>query len=132
MAANGIPQNFSSEMADDPVGPVFVDDEGCVCALQEALETEAWRCTYSEATYGGQAGKWFFAMEQNNPESLHAPMNLDSNPAIVNQSYTIVGEGQDATFRNITSPFNETTDAIDEACSGRNDTTNLQPSTTSQ
>ena len=120
MAANRIPQNSS---AFQPQGPNFIDEEGCRCALQEELGTEAWRCTTNMTNvYSGQTGKWFFAVNQNNPASLHDSPNSDSNPPNVTSSYFIEGEGRAAGFVVITTPFDEDTDPEDAKCSGKNDT----------
>lgn len=106
-----------------PTGPVFTDDGGCRCALQEALGKDSWRCIANTTSdiYSGQTGKWFFAVNQTDPTSLQEPFNSDSNPPDVNASYVIQNEGQNAEFVVIT-PQNETTDLGDVICSGKNDT----------
>ena len=97
-----------------PLGPIFVDEDACLCALLQELETEAWKCTrnMTNDVYSGQTGMWFFATNQTDPASLHAPPNSDRNPPNVTTSYFIDGEGQDAKF----VAFNE------DFCSGVNDT----------
>lgn len=106
-----------------PTGPLFVDDGGCRCALQEALGKDSWRCIANTTSniYSGQTGRWFFAVDQADPGSLQELPNSDSNPPDVGTSYIIDGVGQNAEFVVITQQ-NETTDFQDTTCSGKNDT----------
>lgn len=123
MAAEGSDEFSLGVTEAQPKGPIFADEGGCRCALQEALAKESWRCIANTTSniYSGQTGKWFFAVNQASPASLQEPKNSDSNPPDVGTSYVIEGEGQNAEFVVITSK-NETTDLGDMICSGKNDT----------
>ena len=123
MAPGGI-DDFSSDITEtQPTGPLFADDGQCRCALQEALNTEAWRCIANATSniYTGQTGKWFLAANQTNPKSLQEPANSGNNPPDIGTSYIIEGEGQDAKFVVVT-PQNQGMDLGDITCSGKNDT----------
>ena len=91
MAAAGSSEFSSSLKANKPKGPVFVDDGGCLCALQNQLHTDAWRCLANtpENLYDGQDGKWFYAVDQSNPDSVTEPENSDSNPPDLSSAYEI-------------------------------------------
>lgn len=118
------PGDFPSGLTNiQPKGPLFADDGGCRCALQEALDRESWRCIANTTIdiYSGQTGKWFFAVNQTNPASLHDLPNSDTNPPNVGTSYFVQGQGQSAEFVVVTLK-NETTDLEDMTCSGKNDT----------
>ena len=120
----GLWQNISSNATvPQPTGPTLIDNGGCRCALQEELNTEAWRCIANPTTdiYSGQTGKWFFAANQSDSASLHDSPNSDSNPPNVTTSYDIEGVGQNAEFV-VTPSFNETMDLGDVICTGKNDT----------
>lgn len=135
MAAVGLGNFSSGATGNQPHGPIFADDEDCMCALQEALGKDSWRCVANETSniYSGQTGKWFLAVNQSNPASLQESPNSDSNPPDVDTSYVIKGEGQNAKFQKITSQNrtaeldeitspNGTAELGDMACSGKNDT----------
>lgn len=131
MAAEVLPQNFSLDtITTQPVGPIFIDDEECTCALQEALGTEAWRCVTNSTSevYSGQTGKWFFAINQTDIASLRDSPNSDSNPPNTSMSYVIEGEGRNAKFKEMnsssitTDSSNITTDLGYVRCSGNNNT----------
>lgn len=113
----------SSIVEAQPKGPTFIDDGGCRCALQEELNTEAWRCTANptDNIYSGHAGKWFFAVSQTNHNSLKDSPNSDTNPPNLTRSYIIKGNGQHAKFAVMT-PSDEATEIGDATCSGKNDT----------
>lgn len=123
MAAEaGSHDSSSTDMQILPQGPLFIDDGGCICALQEELGKEAWRCVANSTTiYFGQTGKWFFAVNQSNPASLRELPNSASNPPNLATSYIIQGEGQNEGFVD-SSLENEDTDLEDLTCSGENDT----------
>lgn len=91
MAAAGSTAFSSTLEANKPRGPVFVDDGGCLCALQERLDEEAWRCLANtpDNLYDGQDGKWFYAIDQSNTASLTEPANSDSNPPDTDKAYEI-------------------------------------------
>ena len=103
-----------------PLGPIFIDENACECALLQKVETEVWRCTPNTTTniYSGQTGMWFFAINKTDPASLHDSPNSDRNPPNVTTSYIIEGEGQDAKF----VAFNSSETYDDDFCSGVNDT----------
>ena len=124
MAAEAGSNHFSSNLTQlAPQGPLFIDDEKCTCALQEEIGKEAWRCIANSTAniYSGQTGKWFFALNQSNPESLRALPNSASNPPDVATSYIIQSEGQNEKFEEITRE-NQPPDPDDQDCSGKNDT----------
>ena len=124
MAEDGLSQNISSNLMDiQPKGPTLIDDEECKCALQEELDTEAWRCiaNVNDNIYSGQTGKWFFAVNKTNRNSLKDSPNSDINPPDLTRPYIIKGNGQDAEFAVIT-PSDEAADLEDATCSGRNNT----------
>ena len=124
MAEDGLSQNISSStMEGQPKGPMLIDEGGCRCALQEELDTEAWRCiaNTTDNIYSGQTGKWFFAVDKTNRHSLKDSPNSDTNPPNLTRSYMIKGDGQDREFAVIT-PSDEAADLEDATCSGRNDT----------
>ena len=124
MAEDGLPQDTSSSMMDiQPKGPTLIDDGGCRCALQEELDTEAWRCiaNMTDNIYSGQMGKWFFAVHKTDRNSLKDSPNSNRNPPNLTRPYIIKGNGQDAEFAGIT-PSDEAADLEDATCSGRNDT----------
>ncbi|KAL9066079.1 MAG: hypothetical protein Q9161_007804 [Pseudevernia consocians] len=122
MAAQGSDEFASGITETQPTGPLFVDNGGCRCALQETLGKESWRCIANTTSniYSGQTGRWFFAADQDDPASLQELPNSDSNPPNLGTSYVIEGEGQNAEFVLITSK-NETTDLGDITCSAKND-----------
>ena len=105
------------------IGPLFADDRGCRCALQEELGKESWRCIANVTSniYSGQSGKWLFAVNQSNTASLHEPINSDSNPPDVGSQYIIDDAEKNATFVQ-SKPQNEVSDLPDMICSGINDT----------
>ena len=127
--------------ASEPTGPFFVDTGACRCALQEELSGEAWRCVGNgtEDLYSGQAGKWFWALE-NNTFSLRDPVYSDSNPpntttAYINLNGQFVPVPAKTTSNGdpTTSPTilpvddriaasNIITFAQDQQCTGKNDT----------
>ena len=80
--------------------PTLIDDGGCRCALQEELDTEAWRCiaNMTDNIYSGQMGKWFFAVNKTDRNSLKDSPNSDRNPPNLTLPYIIKGNGQDAEF----------------------------------
>ena len=126
MEPENSPQSLSSNLtSDQPRGPVFFDDELCECALQEELGKQAWKCFTNgtaDQIYVGQAGKWFFAVNQTNATLLRDPINSDSNPPDLSVPYIIEGQGPSATFVKMTSK-NDTKDPDDDAsCTGKNDT----------
>ena len=124
MAEDGLSQNTSSNMMEiQPKGPTLIDDGGCRCALQEELDTEAWRCiaNTTDNIYSGHTGKWFFAVNKANRNSLKDSPNSDINPPNLTRSYIIKGNGQDTEFA-VNTPSDEATDIQDATCSGRNDT----------
>ena len=124
MAEDGLFQNTSSSLLELlPKGPTLIDDDGCRCALQEELHTEAWRCIadLTDNIYSGQTGKWFFAVNKTNRNSLKDSPNSDKNPPNLTRPYIIKGNGQDAKFAVI-APSDEAADLEDASCSGRNDT----------
>ena len=124
MAEDGLSRNKSSSIMDgQPKGPTLIDDEGCRCALQEELDTEAWRCiaNTTDNIYSGQTGKWFFAVNKTDRNSLKDSPKSNINPPTLTTSYIIKGNGQDAEFAVIT-PSDEAADFKDATCSGRNDT----------
>lgn len=123
MAAEGSNDFFSGVTDTQPKGPLFADDGGCRCALQEALDRESWRCIANTTSniYSGQTGKWFLAVNQANPASLQESTNSDSNPPNVSTPYVIRGEGQNPEFVDISSTT-DTTALGDMTCSGKNDT----------
>ena len=116
--------DFASGVTEtQPTGPLFADDKGCRCALQEELGKESWRCIANTTSniYSGQSGKWLFAVNQSNTASLHKPINSDSNPPNVGTLYVIEDAGPNAKFA-LSTPQNEISDLEDMSCSGRNDT----------
>ena len=123
MAEHGLSHNISlSELEDLPIGPTFIDDEECICTLQEKLNIEVWRCIDSPIDNISEwTGKWFFAVNQTDSVSLRDPLNSDRNPPNLTTSYVIEGDGQNAKFALITSSDN-TTDFDDSTCSGKKDT----------
>lgn len=120
MAEDGLSQNISSTI---PKGPTLIDDAGCRCALQEELDTEAWRCILYpfDNIYSGQDGKWFFAVNKTNRHSLNDSPNSDKNPPNLTRSYIIKENGRDREFAVVT-PSDEYADSDVATCSGRNDT----------
>ena len=124
MAEDGLSQDpFPRLMELQPKGPTFIDDEECRCALQEKLDTEAWRCIddWSHNIYVGQTGKWFIALNKTNRDSLKDSPSSNINPPNLTRSYIIKGNGQDAEFE-ATTPSDEAADLDDAICSGKNDT----------
>ena len=127
--------------ASEPKGPFFVDTGACRCALQEELSGEAWRCigNATEDLYSGEAGKWFWALE-NNTSSLKDPVYSDSNPPNTTTGYIDLNGHFVPLIANTTSnedsitgsnnlpaddsimPSNTTTFAQDQQCTGKNDT----------
>lgn len=127
--------------ASEPTGPFFVDTGACRCALQEELSGDAWRCVGNgtEDLYSGQAGKWFWARE-NNTSSLRDPLYSDSNPpntitAYINLNGQLVpfpanttSNGDSSAGPNLvpvedkTAASNVTSFAQDQRCTGNNDT----------
>ena len=127
--------------ASEPTGPFFVDTGACRCALQEELSGEAWRCIANgtEDVYSGEAGKWFWALE-NNTSTLRDPVYSDSNPPNTTTAYinlngqfvpllaNITSNEDSTTGSNITpvngkiAASNITTSAQDQQCTGKNDT----------
>ncbi len=127
--------------ASEPTGPFFVDTGACRCALQEELSGEAWRCVGNgtEDLYSGEAGKWFWALE-NNTSSLRDPVYSDSNApntttAYINLNGQFVPFVANTTSNDNSTPgsniapvddriaaSNTTTFAQDQQCTGKNDT----------
>lgn len=125
MAAEGLDDSIFNvtEARSQSFGPLFADDEECMCALQFELGKEAWRClaNFTSNIYSGQTGKWFFAVNQANPASLQKPINSDSNPPDVGTAYVIQGDGHNGEFVDIT--HEKPSIALgDMTCSGNNDT----------
>ena len=122
MATESEWQEFTEFTDFQPKGPIFIDDEGCRCALQEELGTAAWRCTDSpddDDIYSGERGKWFFATNQTDPASLQALPNSERNPPVLHPSYVLSEEGQTTTFEVIDPSYEFS--SLD-SCTGRNDT----------
>lgn len=122
--AAGVSNEFASGVAElQLTGPLFADDKGCRCALQEELGKESWRCIANATSniYSGQSGKWLFAVNQSNTASLHEPINSDSNPPDVGTLYVIDDAEQNAKFV-LSTPQNEVSDLPDMICSGKNAT----------
>lgn len=122
MAAAGS-KEFTSTLQDNkPRGPFFIDTGGCACALQEQLDTEAWRCLANtpEGIYDGQDGKWFRAVDQENPASLTGPANSDSNPPDTAKAYQIK-DGQWWSFPS-NGEGGVPGNVQDVTCTGRNQT----------
>lgn len=114
----------SSLAAGLPTGPFFIDDHSCRCALQDALDKEAWRCIHNVTVniYRGQTGKWFFASEQNNSKSLEEPPASNNNPPDTSTPYAIVtSDNQTRGFQTFADATGSN-DAQDAVCSGKNDT----------
>lgn len=109
--------------ASEPTGPFFVDTGACRCALQEELSGEAWRCigNATEDLYAGEAGKWFWALE-NNTSSLRDPVYSDSNPPNTTTTYINLNGQFVPLIANDTSNEDTTTLAQDQRCTGKNDT----------
>lgn len=124
--------------ASEPTGPFFVDTGACRCALQEELSGEAWRCVgnVTEDMYFGQAGKWFWALE-NNTSSLRDPVYSDSNPPNITTAYINLNSQFVPLIANTTSDEVSTTGsniapvddsnntaafAQNQQCTGKNDT----------
>ena len=123
MAVGGS-DDFASGVAENqPTGPLFADDKGCRCALQEELGKESWRCIANATSniYSGQSGKWLFAVNQSDTASLHDPINSNSNPPDADILYVIDDTEQNAKFV-LSTPQNEISDLPDMICSGKNDT----------
>lgn len=117
------PAAGSSEFTDKveaakPKGPFFIDDGGCGCALQDKLEKDAWRCmaNATQSPYEGDTGKWFYAVNQADPESLTAPVNSNSNPPDTSLAYEI-REGQFWSY-----PEDDLSTRQDVICTGENAT----------
>lgn len=127
--------------ASEPTGPFFIDTGACRCALQEELSGEAWRCI-GNATgdlYAGEAGLWFWALE-NNTSSLSEPLYSDSNPPNTTTAYFDLNDQFVPLIANTTSnedsstasdiipvdnrsaASNIATSAQDQQCTGINDT----------
>ena len=140
-SAAGSPFFAEALQVSEPNGPFFIDTGACRCALQEELSGEAWRCI-GNATgdlYTGEAGKWFWALE-NNTSSLKDPVYSDSNPPNTTIAYidlngqfvplianTTSNEEPAIGFNNpsvddISVASNTTTFAQDQQCTGKNDT----------
>ena len=117
---------FSGALKDvQPKGPFFIDTVGCGCALQEKLNSEAWRCiaNVTQDAYDGDNGKWYYAVNQADPGSLQAPENSNSNPPDTATVYYI----QNGNFSKIsdTNPVDVNSnvqDIQDFACTGVNQT----------
>ena len=124
--------------ASEPTGPFFVDTGACRCALQEELSGEAWRCigNGTEDMYSGQAGKWFWALE-NNTSSLRDPVYSDSNPPNTTTAYINLNgqfvpltantaSDEDSTTGSNIAPVNDSNNtaafAKNQQCTGKNDT----------
>lgn len=123
MAVGGSNDFTSGVTENQPTGPLFADDKGCRCALQEELGKESWRCIANATSniYLGQSGKWLFAVNQSDTASLHEPINSNSNPPDLDILYVIDDTGQNANFV-LSTPQNANSDLSDLICSGRNDT----------
>ena len=122
MAAAGSNLFSSSLQANQPRGPFIIDTGGCECALQEQLSTEAWRCLGNtpQNIYDGQDGKWFFALDQSNTNSLREPVSSDSNPPDPEQAYEIKN-GHWYSFPD-DGDNGVTGNVQDKSCTGRNQT----------
>ena len=124
MAENDLSQNASSVIDQNhPIGPIFIDDDRCRCALQTRLSTEAWRCLddWSSNLYSGDTGKWFFAVNPTDVASLRDPLNSDRDPPNLTESYRIDHHGQNAHFVSMNTS-DEDVGGMDKYCTGKNDT----------
>ena len=108
--------------ANKPRGPFFIDTGGCECALQDKDSEEAWRCLANtpENIYEGDDGKWFYAVDQANSDSLTEPENSDSNPPDTAKAYEIKN-GEWWTFPS-DADDGVTGNIQDQFCTGLNQT----------
>ena len=122
MAAEGSKEFTSTLRNNQPKGPFIVDTGGCACALQEQLNTDAWRCLANnpDGIYQGQDGKWFYAVNQGNPASMTDAPNSDSNPPDTATAYEIQ-DGQWYLYPD-DSDDRDTRRIRDITCTGQNQT----------
>ena len=122
MAAAGSTEFTNALDQNKPRGPFFIDSAGCECALQEKLSIPAWRCITNvpENLYDGDDGKWFYAVDDSNNDSVTEPENSDSNPPNLSKAYEIKSnefwtfptDGDDGVTGNVQ----------DVVCTGQNQT----------
>ena len=118
MAAEGSQLFASNLAASEPNGPFFIDTGGCICALEEKLSEDAWRCmgNATEGLYSGDSGIWFYASNKDKSSSLKGPPNSDSNPPDTSTQYMILDNQFESFAETATSG------AQDLICTSNNDT----------
>ena len=109
-------------------GPVFLDDNGCVCAFQGAPNgtstKPAWRCQGNQGKqnaemYNGTSGKWFVPKV---PADLPSMIPYDnSNPPDLSTPY--IYDNKTSLLVPIAAGNGASLSAYDAACTGINETT---------
>lgn len=119
-----------------PLGPDFIDQEGCRCALQTSIRydpssqkdgTEAWRClgNINEDIYTGNSGKWFLPSSTSSSADLSEPETWAGNPPDLSQTYVVMDSTPTAyDYYNSSDPSQLS--SIDLDCTGQNNTSRSQ------
>ena len=107
------------------LGPLYLDDGGCLCALQSAPDSStAWRClgNHTQEIYGGTSGKWF-AVADAQAQWQGLALNDTSNPPELDSPLAqSANSSSDQPLVPLASVAANPLDVYDGACSGRNQT----------
>ncbi|KAF7560616.1 hypothetical protein G7046_g3524 [Stylonectria norvegica] len=108
---------------DAPTGPVFLDTQACLCALQKQPESTskkiAWQCIGNQTlgVYDTTQGKWFNA--QHDSGAVDLPVNDDSNGPNTNKSQ--IWDSGSRSLKPL--PSNNDLAIWEKVCTGVNHTT---------
>lgn len=110
-----------------PLGPSFVDDGGCLCALRNTPDGQstAWRCfgNHTLLAYQGGSGKWF-AVGDAKASWKGLPSNDSSNPPQLSPALVLPPSSNNNQAPVPLAPMDTVQpnplNVHDQACSGKN------------
>ena len=103
-------------------GPVFLDNQACVCALRSAPGSSvAWRCLGNATSdiYVGESGKWYAPTNKGGDHS-NAPIDDASNPPKTDEA--LLSDPKSDALVPLASVNPNPLTVYDNACTGINET----------